>query len=138
MAYGDHIYVERGFITHHGVEMADGWVIHLASADGTRAVQSSDGHGSRTLPETARSRFAPTASGSAQARPPRVLSRCSGSLDTTSSRTTASTSRHGALLESTAVPRSRRRCHRLVWSASDPSFLRWASVSSRVSVEQQQ
>ncbi len=37
MAYGDHIYVDRGLITHHGVEMSDGWVIHFASLDGTKS-----------------------------------------------------------------------------------------------------
>ncbi len=37
MAYGDHIYVDRGLITHHGVEMQDGWAIHFASADGTKS-----------------------------------------------------------------------------------------------------
>ena len=37
MAYGDHIFVDRGLITHHGIEMADGWVIHFASADGTKS-----------------------------------------------------------------------------------------------------
>jgi hypothetical protein len=37
MAYGDHIYVDRGLITHHGVEMRDGWVIHFASPDGSKS-----------------------------------------------------------------------------------------------------
>jgi hypothetical protein len=37
MACGDHIYVDRGWITHHGVEMQDGWAIHFASADGTKS-----------------------------------------------------------------------------------------------------
>lgn len=37
MAYGDHVYVDRGLITHHGVEMRDGWVIHFASPDGSKS-----------------------------------------------------------------------------------------------------
>lgn len=36
MALGDHIYVERGVYTHHGVDMGGGWVIHFASPDGTK------------------------------------------------------------------------------------------------------
>jgi hypothetical protein len=36
MALGDHIYVDRGVYTHHGVDMGEGWVIHFASADGTK------------------------------------------------------------------------------------------------------
>lgn len=37
MAVGDHIYVCRGVYTHHGVDMGEGWVIHFASADGTKS-----------------------------------------------------------------------------------------------------
>ena len=37
MAFGDHIYVERGLYTHHGVDMSGGWVIHFSSADGTKS-----------------------------------------------------------------------------------------------------
>jgi len=37
MAFGDHIYVERGLYTHHGVDMGDSWVIHFSSADGTKS-----------------------------------------------------------------------------------------------------
>lgn len=37
MAYGDHIYVDRGIYTHHGVEMGGGWVIHFAAVDGTKS-----------------------------------------------------------------------------------------------------
>ncbi len=37
MAFGDHIYVERGWCTHHGVDMGDSWVIHFSSADGTKS-----------------------------------------------------------------------------------------------------
>ena len=37
MAFGDHIYVDRGFYTHHGVDIGDGWVIHFASADSTKS-----------------------------------------------------------------------------------------------------
>lgn len=36
MALGDHIYVDRGVYTHHGIDMGDGWAIHFASADGTK------------------------------------------------------------------------------------------------------
>lgn len=36
MAIGDHVYVDRGVYTHHGVDMGDGWVIHFSSADGTK------------------------------------------------------------------------------------------------------
>lgn len=36
MAVGDHIYVDRGAYTHHGIDMGDGWVIHFASSDGTK------------------------------------------------------------------------------------------------------
>lgn len=37
MAYGDHIYVDRGVYTHHGVDMGGGCAIHFAAADGTKA-----------------------------------------------------------------------------------------------------
>jgi hypothetical protein len=36
MAVGDHIYVDRGLYTHHGIDMGDGWVIHFASSNGTK------------------------------------------------------------------------------------------------------
>ena len=37
MVYGDHIYVNRGIISHHGVAMRDGWVIHFASPNGSKS-----------------------------------------------------------------------------------------------------
>ncbi len=37
MELGDHVYVERGLYTHHGVDIGDGWVIHFSSADGTKS-----------------------------------------------------------------------------------------------------
>ncbi len=37
MTLGDHIYVERGLYTHHGIDMGDGWVIHFSSTDGSKS-----------------------------------------------------------------------------------------------------
>lgn len=37
MVYGDHIYVNRGIISHHGVAIRDGWVIHFASPNGSKS-----------------------------------------------------------------------------------------------------
>jgi hypothetical protein len=37
MALGDHIYLDRGVYSHHGVDEGNGWVIHFASIDGTKS-----------------------------------------------------------------------------------------------------
>ncbi len=34
MARGDHVYVRRGFYTHHGIDAGDGTVIHFAGEPG--------------------------------------------------------------------------------------------------------
>ncbi len=36
MPLGDHVYVDRGVYTHHGIDMGDGSVIHFVSVDGTK------------------------------------------------------------------------------------------------------
>src|SRR5215471_7861470 len=36
MAFGDHVYVDRGGYSHHGVDMGDGRVIHFASTNGKK------------------------------------------------------------------------------------------------------
>lgn len=37
MAYGDHVYVDRGSYSHHGIDMGDGRVIHFASTNGKKS-----------------------------------------------------------------------------------------------------
>jgi hypothetical protein len=37
MAYGDHIYVERGVYEHHGLDLGDGAVIDFAAREGGKA-----------------------------------------------------------------------------------------------------
>jgi len=40
MARGDHIYVKRAGYTHHGIEIADGLVVHRSTSDGTKSGSS--------------------------------------------------------------------------------------------------
>ena len=111
MAYGDHIYVDRGWITHHGIEMQDGWAIHFASVDGTKSgaaicwVRIEDfASGGKIEIRSYGKRFSDK-----DARR-RGRSRCSGNPDTTYSPTTASTLQRGASQANTAALKSRLRC----------------------------
>jgi hypothetical protein len=64
MARGDHIYVDRGPYTHHGIDLGDGNVIDFAGADGTKSKSSA------VIRQTTLENFAD--GGTVQIRPYRV------------------------------------------------------------------
>ena len=108
MAYGDHIYVDRGWITHHGIEMQDGWAIHFASVDGTKSGAAICWVRTEDFASGGKIEFRLVWQAiQRQGRSGTRRSRCSGNPDMTYSPTTASTLQRGASQANTAALKSR-------------------------------